>query len=125
MSHHSQPANDFSSVLPASRKVDGREWWLWGFTIVVTLVLTFAIVTLTFPNIDLHRDRIYSLNLREWVRGLIALVLVFDIYTIYQRLQLQRMRRQLAERDHLFQLITENAADMIAVVDPEGRRVYN
>jgi PAS domain S-box-containing protein len=31
----------------------------------------------------------------------------------------------LADRDELFQLITENAADMIAVVDGHGKRVYN
>ncbi len=35
------------------------------------------------------------------------------------------MRRRLAERDQLFQLITENAADMIAVVDGTGKRIYN
>jgi diguanylate cyclase (GGDEF)-like protein/PAS domain S-box-containing protein len=50
---------------------------------------------------------------------------LFDLFTIYQHLQLQRVRRQLAERDELFQLITENAADMIAVVDREGNRLYN
>ncbi len=49
------------------------------------------------------------------------MVLLFDIYTLYQHLQLQRMRRRLAERDQLFQLITENAADMIAVVDGTGQ----
>ena len=54
-----------------------------------------------------------------------ALVLLFDIYTVYQHLQLQRIRRQLAERDQLFQLISENAADMIAVVDRNGHRLYN
>ena len=32
---------------------------------------------------------------------------------------------QLAERDQLFQLISENAADMIALVDSDGRRLYN
>ena len=53
------------------------------------------------------------------------MVLIFDIYTLYQHFQLQRIRRALAERDQLFQLITENAADMIGVVDTEGRRVYN
>jgi PAS domain S-box-containing protein len=52
-------------------------------------------------------------------------VLLFDFYTIYQHFQLQRIRRQLAERDQLFQLISENAADMIALVDSEGRRLYN
>jgi PAS domain S-box-containing protein len=59
------------------------------------------------------------------VRGLAALVLLFDIYTMYQHMQLQRVRRQLADHDELFQLITENAADLIAVVDGAGNRLYN
>jgi diguanylate cyclase (GGDEF)-like protein/PAS domain S-box-containing protein len=118
-------ARDLTRILPSSRKVDRREWWLWALAIAVTLVLTFAIFTFTFPVFDLYRDRIYSLNLREWVRALTALVLLFDVYTIYQQIQLQRVRRQLAERDRLFQLITENAADMIAVIDINGKRVYN
>lgn len=120
-----QSSSSLFSVLPVCRRVDRREWWLWGFALAVTLVLTFAIVTLTFPNIDLPKDRIYRLNLGEWVRALTGLVLVFDIYTIYQNLQLQRVRRQLAQRDRLFQLITENAADMIAVVNMNGEHVYN
>ena len=119
-----QPTNDLSAVLPL-KKMEGREWWLWGFAVAVTLVLTFAIITLTFPRNDLLSDRVYSTNLKEWVRGLTALVLMFDVYTIYQHLQLHRMRRQMANRDQLFQLITENAADMIAVIDLDGRRVYN
>jgi diguanylate cyclase (GGDEF)-like protein/PAS domain S-box-containing protein len=49
---------------------------------------------------------------------------LFDIYTVYQHLQLVQIRRELLSRDRLFQLITENAADMIAVVDKDGRRVY-
>ncbi len=105
--------------------MEGREWWLWGFAVAVTLVLTFGIFSLTFPGFHLPTDKTYSLSLREWVRGLAALVLLFDIYTVYQHLQLQRMRRRLAERDRLFQLISENAADMIAVVDKDGRRLYN
>jgi PAS domain S-box-containing protein len=125
MTDPSNPVNDLSAGLPSSRNVEGREWWLWGLAIAVTLVLTFAIIAVTFPDLDLHSDKVYSLNLREWVRGLAALVLMFDIYTIYQHFQLQRMRRQLADRDRVFQLITENAADMIAVIDGEGRRIYN
>src|SRR6202022_1585505 len=57
--------------------------------------------------------------------GLACVVLLFDIYTLYQHLQLQRMRRKLAERDQLFQLITENAGAMIGVVDGSGQRIYN
>jgi len=107
------------------RQMEGREWWLWGYAVAVTLVLTFGILSLTFPGFHLPRDQFYSQNLKEWVRGLAALVLLFDIYTVYQHLQLQRMRRRLAERESLFHLITENAADMIAVIDCDGRRLYN
>jgi len=113
------------ATIPRLRQVEGREWWLWGFAVAVTLVLTFGILSLTVPGLHLTNDRISSLSLREWVRGLAALVLLFDIYTVYQHLQLQRTRRQLAARDHLFQLISENAADMIAVVDMDGNRLYN
>jgi diguanylate cyclase (GGDEF)-like protein/PAS domain S-box-containing protein len=120
-----QPVSRTETAVPHLRQVEGREWWLWGFAVAVTLVLTFGILSLTFSGFHLANDRLYSLNLKEWVRGLAALVLLFDIYTVYQHLQLQRMRRQLAERDRLFQLISENAADMIAVVDHRGQRLYN
>ena len=108
-----------------SWQIEGREWWLWGLAVVVTLVLTFGIVSLTFFQLHPQTEGTYWTDLKEWVRGLACVVLLFDIYTLYQHLQLQRIRRQLAERDQLFQLITENAADMIAVVDGAGQRIYN
>ena len=97
---------------------------LWGFAITVTLVLTTGIVSLTFSGHHLIRTSEW-LDLKEWVRGLACLVLLFDIYTVYQQLQLQRIRRELTERNQLFEVITENAADMIAVVDCAGNRLYN
>lgn len=107
-----------------ARRIEAREWWLWGFSVLVTIALTLAIVSLVYPGLNISADSGWA-EIKEWVRGLTALVLLFDIYTIYQHLQLSRMRRQLAERNELFQLITENAADMIAVVDADGRRLYN
>jgi diguanylate cyclase (GGDEF)-like protein/PAS domain S-box-containing protein len=108
-----------------ARQIEGREWWLWGFAVIVTVALTAGIVFLTFFADRSEFSGPYGAVLREWVRGLAACVLLFDLYTMYQHLQLQRVRRQLAERDELFQLITENAADMIAVVDATGARLYN
>ncbi len=107
------------------RRIEGREWWLWGFAVAVTVALTFGVVSFTFPWFNRDLGVSYWFDLREWVRGLAALVLLFDLYSIYQHFQLQRIRRQLAERDQLFQLISENAADMIALVDREGNRLYN
>jgi PAS domain S-box-containing protein len=112
-----------TSLVPI-HKVEGQEWWLWGFAVVVTLVLTCGILSLTFPDF-ISKDRIYLSSLKDWVRGLAALVLLFDLYTVYQHVQIQRIRRRLAEREHLFYLITENAADMIGVVDQDGNRIYN
>ena len=113
-------------AIPAQmRQIEGREWWLWGFAVAVTLALTLGIVSFTFPWFRWDADSYYWFDLREWVRGLAGLVLIFDFYTIYQHMQLHRIRRQLAERDQLFQLISENAADMIALVDCDGHRLYN
>ena len=119
--------NREGSVYPSNRirQVEGSEWWLWSLAMAVTLVLTFGIVSITFPGLHFPNDESYPLRLREWVRGLAALVLLFDVYTVYQHLRFQRIRRELAERERLFKLITENAADMIAVINREGRRIYN
>jgi PAS domain S-box-containing protein len=106
------------------RQVEAREWWLWGFAVTVTLVLTAGIVSLTFSGPHLLRNSEW-LDLKEWARGLACLVLLFDIYTVYQQLQLQRIRRELTDRNQLFEVITENAADMIAVIDCEGNQLYN
>jgi PAS domain S-box-containing protein len=106
------------------RQLEAREWWLWGFAVTVTLVLTAGIVSLTFPGNNLLGDSEWF-DLKEWVRGLACLLLIFDIYTVYQQLQLQQIRRELNQRNHLFEVITENAADMIAVVDCAGNRLYN
>ncbi len=116
--------NSPQAIPTEMRRIEGREWWLWGFAVAVTLALTLGIVSFTFPWFRWN-DSSYWFDLREWVRALAALVLIFDFYTVYQHLQLHRIRRQLAERDQLFQLISENAADMIALVDSEGRRLYN
>src|ERR1700758_1436980 len=125
MSRQATSANKTKTSTFGMRQVEGREWWLWGSAVAVTLALTLGILSLTFPGLHQPTDNVSSLNLKEWVRGLAALVLLFNIYTIYQHRQLQRVRRQLAEREQIFQLITENAADMIAVIDRNGKRLYN
>lgn len=127
MDHASQSASPRSPGRTSAkiRQIEGREWWLWGFAVVVTLALTTGIAFLTFTDRGTVINPQYWDELKNSVRGLAALVLIFDIYTMYQHLQLQRVRRELAERNELFQLITENAADLIAVVDSQGNRLYN
>jgi PAS domain S-box-containing protein len=47
------------------------------------------------------------------------------ITAIYQQIRVYQIRRQSKQREELFQIVTENAADMIALVDVKGRRLYN
>ena len=101
-------------------RIERREWFLWSAAVVVTLLLTAGLASFL-----LREQQDAASLLPDAIRGLVALVLIFDIYTLYQQLQIHRMRRQLIEGEELFRLITENAADMIAVVDIEGRRIFN
>lgn len=109
----------------AIRRVEHREWILWAFAILVTLLLTAGIASFILPVLHEDLGKFNSLHLNLAVRGLVGLVLLFDIYTIYQHLQISRIRKEFAQREELFRLIGENAGDMIAVVDINGKRIYN
>jgi two-component system cell cycle sensor histidine kinase/response regulator CckA len=112
--------------LPANfRRMERREWWLWGMAFTVTLLVTLGLSSFVLPARHLAEDLFSFFILRQAVRGLVGLVLLFDVYTIYQQLHIHRIRRELLQREELFRLINENAADMIAIVDMEGRRIYN
>ncbi len=56
----------------------------------------------------------------NWVAlGALALL------ALYQQFRIYRTRRESKQREELFQIVTENAADMIAMVDVKGHRLYN
>jgi diguanylate cyclase (GGDEF)-like protein/PAS domain S-box-containing protein len=44
---------------------------------------------------------------------------------IYQQFRIYEIHRISRKKEELFQIVTENAADMIALVDVHGRRLYN
>src|SRR5579863_7689020 len=50
---------------------------------------------------------------------------VLDGVVIYQQFRIYRIHRAAKKHEELFQIVTENAADMIALVDVKGRRLYN
>ena len=107
------------------RRIEHREWWLWASAVLITLLLTAGIMSFLPPLLHSGEQTESALTLQRAMWGLVGIVLLFDLYTIYQQLQLHRTRRRLFEREELFQLIGENVADMIAVVDMEGNRLYN
>ena len=56
----------------------------------------------------------------QWI-ALGTLVLL----AIYEEIRIYRIHRESEKREELFQIVTENAADMIALVDVKGNRLYN
>jgi len=118
-------APSLNTIQTGMRKIERREWVLWASAVLVTLLLTAGIASFLMPIVHERQGEFDAFHLSLAVRGLIALVLLFDLYAIYQQLQIYRMRHQLVEREQLFRLISENAADMIAVVDANGKRLYN
>jgi len=122
------PKNPFavgSALSIGIRKVELREWVLWATAILVTLLLTLGILSFALPSLPLNIVRVDHTELNTAMRGLVGLVLLFDLYTIYQQLQIARIRRQLVQSEELFRLISENAADMIVLVDAEGHYLYH
>jgi two-component system, cell cycle sensor histidine kinase and response regulator CckA len=115
-----------SNIQVGMRRIERREWVLWSSAIMVTLLLTLGIISFSLPMLRQYAGGEFdSLHMSLAMRGLVGMVLLFDLYTIYQQFQIYRIRHQLVEREELFRLISENAMDMIAVVDPDGRRLYN
>jgi PAS domain S-box-containing protein len=122
---------DGNSVSPETlsvkfRKMERHEWLLWSAAVAVTLLLTAGLASFLLPGLGAGQsEQSTFLLLPQIVRGLLGLVLMFDIYTLYQQLKINRIRRKLVQREELFRLISENAADLIAVVDMQGNRIYN
>jgi len=98
---------------------------LWATAFVITLLITLTLAYFVMSGQAVHADPGSPHALPQAIRGLVGLVLIFDLYTIYQHLLIHRIRTQLVQREELFHLISENAADMIALVDMEGKRLFN
>jgi PAS domain S-box-containing protein len=114
----SEPNHDYLNI-------ERREWSLWAATLGVTLLLTVLVVSFVPPLLRSGDTWESMFNLRQAVSGLVGLVLTFATYCIYQQIRVQMMHRRILEREQLFRLISDNVADMIAVVDMDGQRIYN
>src|ERR1700722_3679860 len=107
------------------RVVERRDWWLWSCAVLISLLLTLAVISFVLATQHTRWPVFNASPLEDTALGLVGMVLLFDIYTVYQHFQVLQIRKQLIAREELFRLITESAADMIAVVSVSGERLYN
>ena len=105
------------------RRVERRQWWLWVSAIAITLLLTAGLATFSYLFERTEPELAHTYG--DSLRGLVALVFLFDLYTVYQQLQIHRIRRQLSQQEQMFRLIAENAEELITLVDRQGNHLYD
>ena len=111
------PANDMQITM---RRMDRRQWWLWSYAIMVTMLLLMAVASFAFPALLTGEDAYYSFFLSQAVRGLVGMVLIFNVYVIYQQLQISRIRRQLTDQVFAVDKVEVLAQEVyrMALLDP-------
>ncbi len=95
------------------RRIEKRDWWVWGYSIFVILLLTLAVISFILPTLSEGGDTRFKVKASDAIFGLAALVLIFDIYVVYQQTLIKRLRRQLAEKQGHSDLLRT-----LAMVDP-------
>lgn len=94
-------------MLATMSQIDRREWWLWSTAISVTLLLAMGIASFALPALLSGFDSFDVFFLDHVVRGLLGLILLFNIYIVYEQIQINRIRKEFA--DNLYNM---------AVLDP-------
>jgi len=98
-------------------RIARQQWRLWSTAAFVTMLLTVGIASFAFPGLMLQDSTSF---LKEAVRGLIGIVLLFIFYVVHQQLQISRVQELLSnqlEAMTQMELRTEEVYQ-IAVLDP-------
>jgi len=78
----------------AMERLERREWWRWATALLIMLLLTLGVLVLSVAG--QQKDLLTQYQFELAVPGLFALVLVFDVFALYQQILITRLRRQLS-----------------------------
>src|SRR5260370_18350959 len=90
-----------------------RDGWLWCCSIFVVLLVAFGVTAFCLPGVRRGVETIFRVNMVDVVLGLIALVVLFNVYVVSQAILIKRLRRQLPEKQGHSDLLRN-----LAMVDP-------
>jgi len=110
------PSEQIQSII---HNVVRRQWWMWSSCFLVMLLLTLGIASFAFPGLLSEQKELYTFNLNLAVRSLVGLVLLFNVYAIYQQLQIQRIQSHLRQQIGAFDRLGERTEQVykIAAID--------
>lgn len=102
------------------RVLDRRNWWHWWNTVLVIMLLMGVIAALSLPKILSDKDLSSQLQIEIAVRGLLGVVLIFNVYMLYQQHLLTRLRNYLSSQMEVAteQRVRAEAFYELAILDP-------
>jgi len=80
-----------------ARLVETRQWWLWCSAMVVTVLSMLGIASFVLPAFLSEFANLEAFFSNDAVRGLLGLLLLFNVYVVYEQLQINRVREQVAK----------------------------
>jgi diguanylate cyclase (GGDEF)-like protein len=95
------------------RKLQKREWWTWGSSLAVILLLTGGVASLSIPAILEEKNTAYGSGVMQAIAGLVFLIILFGGYLTYEKVLINRLRLELAEKQSHSVLWRD-----LALVDP-------
>lgn len=100
--------------------LDRKNWWHWWNTVLVIMLLTGAVAALSLPKFLTDKDLSSQLEIDIAVRGLLGVVLIFNLYMLYQQHLLGRLRKYLSSQMEVAteQRVRAEALYELAVLDP-------
>jgi len=101
------------------RAADRRAWWHWWNAALVIMLLMGALASLSLP-VSGSSDSNYQSNLTLAVRGLLGLILIFNIYMLYQQYLLRVLRNNLAKQIEIAaeQEVRAEMFEELSILDP-------
>jgi diguanylate cyclase (GGDEF)-like protein len=109
-----------AQVQATMQSVARVQRWIWSSGILVTLLLTLGIASFAFPGLLSEQNEFYTFNLNLAVRGLVGLVLLFNIYTVYQQLQIHGLQSDLKKQISAFDRLEDRTEQVYKIASLDG-----
>lgn len=101
------------ALIKSYREIEKKDWWIWGNTILIIVLLTGTVWILALPRLRENARTLFHISLQDAVLALALLVMFFNIYTVYQQVLIKRLRRQLLEGQGHSEILRN-----LALIDP-------
>ena len=111
---------DAEQISAKMRRIATRQKSLWSCAVMVTVLLALGIGSFAFPGLLSQAEESASLLLTSAIRGVVGLVLLFNVYTVYQQLQIHRIHQQLSKQVEALGKMEVRTEEVykLAVLDP-------